>query len=54
MRLVRIWDDGGAICQVPEVPDGRIFDAETGREIAVGTRKWQRAMERMNDILEAA
>ena len=46
-RLVRFYDDGGAIAQLnPESP-GTLYDAETGRPLRPGTKKWLRAALRL-------
>lgn len=51
MRLVRVWDDEGAVCQLPEVPDGRVFDAVSGRELVRGTKAWSDVVTRLGALV---
>ena len=50
-RPLRIYDDEGAVCCLDEAIPGIILDPVTARPLRTGTRTWQRALERLHDLM---
>ena len=50
-RPLRIYDDEGAVCCLDENIPGVLLDPVTARPLRTGTRTWQKALERLHDLV---
>ena len=50
-RPLRIYDDEGAVCCLDGNIPGVLLDPVTARPLRIGTKSWQRAMERLHDLV---